>query len=435
MNVNPTIELYLLDVEGRIRAFSAPPDTIVLKSVDMAPLRAYFRDPDRLPVLGDDPRSPTERRVFSVAPVGSTESMDGYLYAVIGGQRYQGLVGRFRESHTLRVSLAATLATLLAGAAWAWASFALLTRRVRRLSSSLEQFRQDGFRTVPARLLPPEPPSPRDELDSLSRDLRTLMDLTVAQVSQLREGDERLREMIGSMSHDLRTPLASLGCCLETLQLKDQSLTPELRASHLQIAARHQARLNLLVNSLFELAHLELPDARCDLQPTAVEDLLMDLAQKFAPRAAKLEISIETILPDELPRVRADVGLLERALDNLVDNALRHTPAGGSIRLHAALIEARVRVTVEDNGIGISPEHQTRVFERFYRVDRSRRDPGAGAGLGLAITRRIVELHGGDIQVHSRSGAGSAFALTLPLADRPQPPAAVPSGHAARRGA
>ena len=414
MNVNPTIELYLLDTQGEIRAFNAPPDSVRSSRVDMAPLRAYFRNPDRLPVLGDDPRHPGQRRLFSVAPIGPPEAMDGYLYVVIGGEQYEGLLSRFRASHVLRVSLYLALGILLAAAAWALLSFALVTRRIRRLGRSLTEFRAAGFARVPAGLSTAAAGDPRgDELDRLADDLCGLMDLTVQHLQRLRDVDNRLREMIASLSHDLRTPLASLGCSLESLLLKQDSQSSEERRSHLQIAVRQQDRLQRLVGALFELAQLELPDARCELQPTAVPDLLMDVAQRFGPRAEELGLAIQTECPDHMPLALADAALLERALENLIDNALRHTPRGGRIRLSSEHAAGRVRLSVLDSGAGVPAEHLPRIFERFYRADPSRRDPRGGAGLGLAITQRIAELHGGRLFVKSRPGIGSVFSLTL----------------------
>ncbi len=425
MNVNPTIELYLLDTQGKIRAFNAPPDSVRASRVDMAPLRAYFRDPDQLPVLGDDPRHPGQRRLFSVAPIGPPEAMDGYLYVVIGGEKYEGLLSRFRASHALRVSLYLALGSLLAAAAWALLSFTWVTRRIRRLGRSLAEFRAAGFGQVPAGLSTAAASDSRgDELDRLSDDMRSLMNLTVQQMQRLRDADNRLREMIASLSHDLRTPLASLGCSLESLLLKQDSQSTEERRAQLQVAVRQQDRMQRLVGALFELAQLELPDAQCELQPTAVSDLLMDVAQRFGPRAEGLGLAIDTECPDHVPLALADAALLERALENLIDNALRHTPRGGRIRLCAERADEFIRLSVADSGSGVPQEHLSRIFERFYRADPSRRNPTAGAGLGLAITRRIAELHGGRLSVESRFGTGSVFSISLPAAR----PVSAPAG-------
>jgi signal transduction histidine kinase len=412
MHVNPTIEVYLLDGDGGIRAFNAPTGSVRAERVDMAPLRAYFADPDRLPVLGDDPRNPGTRRIFSVAPMGSVEAMTGYLYVVIGGASYQSFIEHFRASHILRLTVGLALAAALAGAAWGLLSFRVLTRRVRHLAAALESFRNSAFVTVPASL-PPARENAGDELERLAASLRGQMELIVRQIAQLREADSRMREMVASLSHDLRTPLTSLGGYLDTVLLKDGTLSTAERCSHLTLAASCHARLRQLVDALFELARLEIPGVQIDLVPTSLTDLVLDVAQKFSLRAAELGLTLEVDVPEELPQVRADVGLVERALENLIANALRHTPHGGRVRLAVAPAGPLVRVTVADTGEGIAPEQLAHLFDRPYRSGRARPALGGGAGLGLAITRRIVELHGGRLSVESEVGRGSAFTFTL----------------------
>ncbi|MGH8239022.1 MAG: hypothetical protein ACREXP_18660, partial [Steroidobacteraceae bacterium] len=171
MHANPTIEIYLLDTQGRIKAFSAPAQSVRVQRVDMRPLRAYFDRPHRLPVFGDDPRNPGEQHIFSVAPIGPPDAMSGYLYIVIGGEQYRGVVERFRASHILRLSLGLVLAGVLAGAVWGLLSFNLLTRRVRSLASELESFQRSGFSAAPKMRGDPD----GDELERLSASLQDLM--------------------------------------------------------------------------------------------------------------------------------------------------------------------------------------------------------------------------------------------------------------------
>ncbi|MGH8238191.1 MAG: sensor histidine kinase, partial [Steroidobacteraceae bacterium] len=228
----------------------------------------------------------------------------------------------------------------------------------------------------------------------------------------------KLRELMASLSHDLRTPLTSLGCYLDTLQLKDAELQPAERRAHLALAASQHARLRKLIEALFELARLELPGAEVDLQPASISDLVLDVAQRFSLRAAEQGVSIDARIPDDLAQVSADVGLLERAFENLIENALRHTPPGGRVELLVEPAGSQVRVTVRDTGTGIAAEHLGRIFDKSYRIGHARHERSAGAGLGLAITRRIVELHGGRLAVRSEPGKGAAFGFTVELFGR-----------------
>jgi len=138
-----------------------------------------------------------------------------------------------------------------------------------------------------------------------------------------------------------------------------------------------------------------------------------DVVAEHAGRAEAGGVRLEVPPPPTLPLLRGDLAQIERALSNVLDNALRHTPAGGAVRVTVAAVDDAVRIRVEDQGVGIAPEHQARVFERFYRVAPGR--GGSGSGLGLAIARRIAELHGGTIELASTPGEGTTVTLTLPL--------------------
>jgi signal transduction histidine kinase len=175
-----------------------------------------------------------------------------------------------------------------------------------------------------------------------------------------------------------------------------------------------------LVGELFELAKLDgaAPQLGADVFP--LTELVQDVAQKFVLPARARDVTIETRIDAETPPVRGDIGLLERALENLIENALRHTPVGGTVGVDVEPGPDRVHVRVRDTGCGIAPQHLPHVFERYFRAPRVESGPpGAAdphAGLGLAITKRIVALHGGEIRVFSTPGAGAAFTFDVPAA-------------------
>ena len=184
------------------------------------------------------------------------------------------------------------------------------------------------------------------------------------------------------------------------------------------MSLRNTASLQSLVEELFELAKLDARQVQLRTEPLQIAELAQDVVLKLAPKAQAAGVSLGVEPAGDLPLVSADVGLVERVLTNLIDNALRFTPAGGSVR---AILDGEgraVRVTVADTGAGIAPEDLPHIFERFYRADKSRDRATGGAGLGLAIARQIVELHGSSLEVHSRPGEGARFSFVLPGARR-----------------
>jgi PAS domain S-box-containing protein len=230
------------------------------------------------------------------------------------------------------------------------------------------------------------------------------------------------RELLANLSHDLRTPLASMQGYLELLLLRQDRLESAEARNYLQTAVAHSERLGRLVDDLFELTRLEDEAMRLELEPVAIAELAHDVVQKYAAAASRRGIALaverETGTP-EAP-VPADIALLERLLGNLVDNALRHTPAGGRVTIGIGGDASQVRVTVSDTGEGIAAEDLPGIFERYDRAARVGGTSGH-AGLGLAIAQRIVALHGAQLDVRSVAGQGTrvSFALSRAAAHAP----------------
>jgi signal transduction histidine kinase len=170
------------------------------------------------------------------------------------------------------------------------------------------------------------------------------------------------------------------------------------------------------VEELFELARLDARQVSVKAEQVQIAELAQDVALKLLPRAQEAGVTVSVRPRADLPFVSCDLGLIERVLTNLVENAVRHTPPGGVILLDIEPEERGVRITVADTGEGIAAEDLPRIFERFYRADRSRDRSAGGAGLGLAIARQIVDLHGGTLGVESAPGQGARFSFVLPAA-------------------
>jgi signal transduction histidine kinase len=247
------------------------------------------------------------------------------------------------------------------------------------------------------------------------------------QIVKLEDQDRLRREMVANVSHDLRTPLTHLHGYIETLMLKEDSLEPAQRREYLEIALQHAERLGRLVSDLFELAKLDALQEPVECERMPIGELVQDIAQKYRLPAEARGVAFNAELAGELLWISANVGLIERALENVLDNALRYTPEGGSIDIKLQPFGEWLRIEVHDTGPGIAASEVPLVFDRFHRV-RSSIDvgEGRGAGLGLAIAKRAVELHGGNILCESTVGEGTMFRFELP-ADTPPPTAPPPS--------
>ncbi|MGD2114539.1 MAG: ATP-binding protein [Acidobacteriota bacterium] len=436
MVINPDIEVYLLDPSGRILEFSAPPGRVRRDRVSMAPIEKFLRAREgegQFPILGDDPRHPEERKIFSVAPIperpgegaGGPERHLGYLYVVLAGEQVESLGEMVQDSYIVRLGLWIAAGSLLLALIGGGLLFRRLTRRLRSLAQEMGEFAGFGAGR----------PGRGDEIEQLRRTFHRLTGRIETQIEQLRENDRLRRELVANVSHDLRTPITHLQGYLETLQLKEKVVGPEERREYLEIATHQAERLGRLVADLFELAKLDARQAPLDIEVFSMAELVQDVVQKFRFVALQRNVTIEPELSASPGMVSADLDLIERVLDNLIDNALRHTPAGGTVTVSVRELtaEGREKIAIEviDTGPGIDEADMPYIFDRFYRSGRSGRgapparhpeDREAGTGLGLAIAKRALELHASDLSCDSAPGHGAAFHFELQPAEITGPP-------------
>ncbi|MCG6892278.1 MAG: HAMP domain-containing histidine kinase [Desulfobacteraceae bacterium] len=415
MVINPAIEIYLLDLDGTILAFSAPAGKIKRKRVDLVPVRQWLEGSTPLPLLGEDPRDPNGRKVFSAAPVTVDGERKGYLYVILGGQIYDSIVDKIKGSYILQLSAWMILASLLFALVAGLLLFALLTARLRRLTGAVEAFGRGSAEAIDSAGV--EIPAGRvDELDRLQRTFTRMARQIREQMQRLETADQTRRELVANVSHDLRTPLATLQGYIETLLLKNDSLDPDRRREYLQIAIEHCHRLSRLVDDLLELAKLESLESPLRLESFPLGELVQDVVQKFRLPAENKQIAITTNVGREIPFVTADIALIERVLENLVENAIHYTSTGGSVSVLLEPMSGEVAVQVSDTGKGMSAEDLDRIFHRFARLEQKMEDEAGHlhTGLGLAIARRILQLHGGTIEVSSTPNRGSTFSFSLP---------------------
>jgi signal transduction histidine kinase len=412
MVINPSIELYLLDPGGKILAFSAPEGRVKRRQVSLQPIQDFLADATNYPLLGDDPRGPQRQKVFSAAKIPGTEPDNpaGYLYVILEGEAFDSATDRVKGSYILRFATTGLGAGLLLALAAGLTAFALLTRRLHRLSQIMATYGKNNGSTDRYPLNNP----PRDEIDQLGATFNRMAERIDQQLKALAQTDAKRREMVANVSHDLRTPLTSLHGYLETLLLKDETLTTKERRQYLEIAAAQSARLNQLISELFELAKLDSSETLLNIEPFSLAELTQDVVHKFHLEADKSGIHIKTLCSKDLPFAYGDIGLIQRALDNLIENALRYTPRGGRITLSLTDQTGKIVVRVTDTGQGIPTDEIDHIFDRFYRLEKNRAANAKNAGLGLAIVKRIIDLHGSDIHTDSEPNQGTTFSFTLP---------------------
>lgn len=242
--------------------------------------------------------------------------------------------------------------------------------------------------------------------------------IVIHDVTDVKRAEQTRRDFIANVSHELRTPLASIKSVIETLQ--DGAMAdPAVAQDFLARADEEVDRLVQIVEELLELSRIESGQAPLARKPVEVTGVLGRAVERLRARAEKLGVGLTLDVERILPPVTGDEERLERAVLNLVHNAIKFTPAGGSVIVSAARLDGEIAIHVADTGVGIAPEDLPRIFERFYKADLARAHGGAGTGLGLAVVKHTIEAHGGRVSAKSSPGEGSTFTITLPVAPLP----------------
>ena len=421
----PDSQLYLLDAAGNVlaasgRAQPAPGFKVRLEPVQQAV--AIAGDRRRAPyVMGDDPEHMNLDAVIAARPLRRTvirpdAGPAGYLYLVCQPPGLNaGHVEVYRSSlmGTSLLGLLCLIVLMTALAAWIVAT---VTRPLRDLSDAVARAQREGFDGAATLEAAPAAPTgrPRDEFAQLRAGFHAMLTRLRSQWDALRRLDQFRRESVSNLSHDLRSPLTATVACLETLDRRwaADPTRGEDRAM-LEVALRNTRNAAQLVRSLGDLALLDEPEFK--LQPMTVDlgEVLDDIVMRFADRAAQQGVALQQASASDAVFAAVDIELFERAVANLVDNALKHTEAGGRVTLQADSGDEGLRITVTDTGRGIAAGDLEHLFDRLYTGSAARGDAD-GKGLGLAIVKRIVELHRGEVSVRSELGRGTEVTIRLP---------------------
>jgi signal transduction histidine kinase len=249
--------------------------------------------------------------------------------------------------------------------------------------------------------------------------------LFVQDVTQSKEAEKARDQFLYHVTHELRTPLTNIRAYAETLSQGVIDDEQTIRECY-NVIMGETRRLNQLVEDILNVSQMEVGSARLDVGEVPMDDMLRKVVQDMQGNADGKQIDLVLSLPAKLPKVRGDRDRLAVVLTNLIGNAIKYTPQAGRVDVSCSAENERVRITVTDTGIGIAPEAQEKIFEKFYRVDDSRVAKIPGTGLGLAIVRETVRMHGGAVFVASTPGKGSTFTVLLP---------AIGLDESARRGA
>jgi signal transduction histidine kinase len=419
-------QLYLLDTRGTVLASTGSVTLPAGFQVAMGPVRmAAAGAPGAAYVMGDDPERMDADAVIAARAVSrrvirGDQPVAGYLYLVshkegLPSNRWMVLRSAFGRPAMWLITGIVALTTVLAALV-----VSSVTRPLQRLTAAVAALSDKGLQEEGAAQAQPLLPSAtRDEFGQLTMAFDAMLTTLRKQWGALRRLDHFRREAVSNLSHDLRSPLTATAACLETLQSRwagDPARGDDLEMA--EMALRNTRNAARMVQSLGDLATLDEPAFQLRAEVVDLHELTADIAARFAERGAQRGVAVQALHGEQPVAAAVDVELFERALANLVDNALKFCGPGGHVTMQAEQHEQEVVVTVSDDGPGIPEADLPHLFDRFYQA-RQNVAPATGEGgkgLGLAIVKRIAELHRGSVSVESALQRGTQVRLRLPAA-------------------
>ncbi|WP_394748763.1 HAMP domain-containing sensor histidine kinase [Spongiimicrobium salis] len=405
MAVNRSIEVYLLDISGEI-LYSVVLDedgNTPEGKVDLNAVKTFISNKNAY-VLGDDPRIFGEKKIFSAAHF-EKDDREGYIYIILAGERFQNISSNLLGQYFFKLGIGATVLTMIFAALIGLLSIWFLTKNLRSITKIVRRFEEGD---LDVRIKNPE----KSDIHTFAQAFNNMADTIVENIDKMKSVDSLRRELIANVSHDLRTPLAILKGYVETLQIKKETLTESEKEEYLQITNDNIDKLSNLINQLFEYSKLEAEQVTPIKEPFSITELSHDLIAKFNVIAKQKQIELQLDNPQENSMVFADVGLVERALQNLIENAIKYTQPHGQVTLSIKRLDQNIEINITDTGTGIPISEQPYIFDRYKQVDNSTKKNGHG--LGLAIVKKIMDLHDTTITVLSRPKEGSSFIFNLP---------------------
>ncbi len=413
MVMNPSVEVYLLDPSGKILTYFAPNKTIKAKVVPLKPIKEFLETKGEKFIMGTDPKNTKEEKVFSAAPVFENGQLMGYVYVILASEEFENNMQFLLGSYILRLGFRSMSITLIAAIIITLISLGFFFGNLKKITNVIREFKNGNLSARIKR-------KSKDELSEFADSFNEMADTIVQNIEDLKTMDNLRRELVANVSHDLRTPLATMQGYLETILMKANSLTEEEKEKYLQTIFKSTERLRKLVEELFELSKLEAREKKPKPEAFSIAELVQDVYQKNLILAEAKNIELKTTFPYDLPMAYADIGMMEKVLQNLLDNAIKFTPEGGRIILKLVKENEDITLNIQDSGEGIEDTELAHIFDRYNRSSRTVNKNNEGLGLGLAIVKKILEVHNIEIQVKSKEGEGTTFSFNIPVYKYPQ---------------
>ena len=409
MVINPSLEVYLLDTNGNILAFDADSSDVKLKKLPIYPIQEFISSEKETFLLAPDPKNPSKEKPISAAGIYDKGKLRGYIYVILGGQEYENASQLLFGSYILRLGVRSMIIALLAATIIGFFAIGIIIRNLRKIIMVIRDFQKGDLR---ARIKLKS----KGELQEFAQSFNDMADTIVTNIDEIKRMDNMRRDLVANVSHDLRTPLSIISGYAETILIKDDKISPEERKKYLSTILSSTGRLQSLVEELFELSQLEAKETKPEKESFSLAELLQDVHQKNIIIAQRKNISLNLDIEDNLPLIFADIRMMEKVFQNLLDNALKFTPDSGKIEIRLKRnSQDNIMAVISDNGPGIEKDQIQYIFDRYHQIKRVSTGSSQGTGLGLTIVKKLLDIQGMTIDVESEFTKGTSFKITIPI--------------------
>ncbi len=408
MAVNRAIEVYLLNDEGGI-VYSVVLDHSDPKSpmtmIDLNPINKFISN-NQAYVLGDDPRDKNNKKIFSAAYF-EKENHSGYIYIILASEKYQEVCNSLFSSFFLNLGLTTSLITMFSALLLGLLSIWFLTKSLRSIIYHVNKFKEGNLKS---RIPNPE----KSDLSILAVTFNQMAETIAANIKEINAVNQFRKDLIANVSHDLRLPLTSIKGYVETLRLKGRVMAIDDKTEFMNIIEKSAEYLGNMINQLFDYSKLDAKNIKICKEPVDIITLLLEIKKRYIILAKTKNIILEINGAKEAPLVLADSTLIERVIQNIIDNAIKFTPEKGKVVVTVLVKKTLVTIQIKDSGFGMSELNKQLV----YNNENQQREIDyyeQGMGLGLAIVKKMIELHNSKLKIKSKPNEGTLFEFSLPI--------------------
>lgn len=387
MVLNPSIEVYFLDTTGKVLYYKSPDTAISLWNIPLQPIHKYISSAGTEYVTAPDPKNPSQQKVFSAAEVHNNSRKLGYIYVVLGGKEYGDVASMLFKSHVGGLALKAFIIVIVLSLLISIIYFNRLQKNYRNIITVLEQFQGGDFN---ARFTT----GARNEFAPITASFNKMADLLSNNMNKVYKTEKERRDFIANISHDLRTPLSVARGYTETLLSRIDYHDPgrKQEAEYAQLVHKKIEQVEKMVQQLFELSKMESLESTPSREPFLFSELLEELVKSYQIVAAEKNIHLTCTGCQDSHWINADIRMMERVIQNLMDNAIKYTPAHGIINVALQQSKDEVIAEFENSGPPL-PEQLIRWINNYGDGHENAIRPEGNSGLGLAIVKKILELH------------------------------------------